>query len=272
MGKKLPWVIMTTYQDIVADYSPEYCSILEACYRNNMMSEGGGEAIRAMLEGLDLVGKHVLDFGSGLGGACVYIAEHFSPAHVTGIEINEWMVDYSKHHTPMEYQGVVGFRHFVPPSLPLEDHSIDVIFSKGVLVHVQNMLPLFADLYRILKPGGVLVIDDWLSPTENVWSESMNTVCEKKGLTLFAHTEAHYLEVLEKTGFDPVTIKDLNQPYIRYNLDIVKHLKHPNSELLFQAKFGVENYQDAIWSYESIAKAISENELLIRGLRAQKPA
>ena len=62
MGKKLSRFSMTTYQDVVADYSPEYCSILEACYRNNMMSEGGGEAIRAMLEGLDLAGKHVLDF------------------------------------------------------------------------------------------------------------------------------------------------------------------------------------------------------------------
>ena len=56
------------YEKIVAEYPEDYCVLLEEAYGPRMMSEGGEKAIEDMFLNIDLTGKKLLDFGSGLGG------------------------------------------------------------------------------------------------------------------------------------------------------------------------------------------------------------
>lgn len=70
--------IKTHIEDVRAinsTYTDEYCHQLELAYGNNMMSEGGGDAIENMFENIDIEHKKALDFGSGLGGVAFYLAE-----------------------------------------------------------------------------------------------------------------------------------------------------------------------------------------------------
>jgi SAM-dependent methyltransferase len=49
------------------------------------------------------------------------------------------------------------YQHSLNEKIGLENNSVDIIVSNAVLEHVQNLDALFASMYRILKPGGIMV-------------------------------------------------------------------------------------------------------------------
>ncbi len=49
------------------------------------------------------------------------------------------------------------YQHSLNEKIGLENNSVDIIVSNAVLEHVQNLDALFASMYRILKPGGLMV-------------------------------------------------------------------------------------------------------------------
>jgi len=49
------------------------------------------------------------------------------------------------------------YQHSLDEKIGLENNSVDIIVSNAVLEHVQNLNALFASMYRILKPGGLMV-------------------------------------------------------------------------------------------------------------------
>lgn len=131
-----------------------------------MMSEGGSEGVELMFESIPLNGKAALDIGSGLGGVAFYLAEKHN-MQVTGLEVNAWMVEESMRRTPEFLKGNVDFvlsssnSHWEMPS-----SSYDMIYSKGVLTHLEKKDETFQECHRLLKNAGLLVITDWLSSEE----------------------------------------------------------------------------------------------------------
>jgi phosphoethanolamine N-methyltransferase len=157
------------------------------------------------------------------------------------------------------------------PFLPFPDQNFDIVYSKGVLVHIHDKTPLFNEIYRVLKPGGYLLIDDWLSPIQNQWGQRLQKMCEIENLTLYAQTERDYYELFKSTGFSDVKMRDENPHYVQYNQDIVKRLNQPEIATAFRTKFGDIAWRQAIKGYQLIADSIRDNELLIRWFKAHKP-
>lgn len=261
---------MDDFNKLVDEYSSEYCLFLEATYGDHMLSEGGTLAIDRLFEGTSLPGKMALDIGFGLGGAAFYIADHYQ-AHVTGIELNPWMVEEATRRIPEHLASHVNFVLYQqPPLLPFPDQSFDIVYSKGVLVHINDKTPLFQEVQRVLKPGGYLIIDDWLSPIKNHWSERIQRMCELEDLTLYAQTESDYLTLLENTGFTEIQMRPENEHYVDYNQNIVNRLNQPKIKESFVAQFGELAWSQAIEGYQLIADAIRDDELLIRWVKAKK--
>jgi len=255
---------------IVEEYSKEYCLLLEATYGSSMMSEGGSEAINRMFrkEG-DLQGKVLLDIGFGLGGVDFYLAKE-RQANVFGVEINPWMVEEATRRTPFLLKNQVHFSEYHPDNcLPFSDGEFDIVFSKGVLTHLNNKDYLFKEVYRVLKKGGVFIIDDWLSPVEGQWGESLTKMCQKEKLTLYAETESNYQKILEGCGFGDINIRSENDNYYQYNMDIINRL-HQEKEILSNKILNQDLILEFIEGYQLIADSIKMNELLIRWFRAVK--
>ena len=101
-------------QDMIEEYSAEYCHFLELAYGKNWMSEGGEQAAEKLCDGIALSGKRILDVGSGLGGLAFYLAQQ-PDAQVTGIELNPWMVKEAMRRTPTMLRGKVDFCAYAPP-------------------------------------------------------------------------------------------------------------------------------------------------------------
>jgi len=257
-------------QKMIDDYPEAYCYFLEAAYGKGMMSEGGSEAIDHLFSDETLSNKHCLDIGFGLGGVAFYLAEQYN-ATVTGIEINPWMVAQATRRTPAHINEQVNFLAYHPEqTLPFEDHTFDIVYSKGVLTHLEEKAPLFKEIFRVLKKEGSLIIDDWLSPIKNQWGERLNKMCETEGLTLFAETEANYATCLAQAGFSHIDIRDENQHYYQYNLDIIKLLHKEANREKQNPIFTPFPLDEAIECYQLIADSIVDNELLIRRIKGKK--
>ena len=151
--------------DMIDTYSKQYCDSLELAYGYGMLSEGGEEVIESMVAGLDLDGKSILDFGSGLGGAALYLAGKYN-VKVTGLEINPRMIQDAIQRIPVHLKSQVVFVLAQnTEELPFKDKHFDIVMSKGVIVHLNDKQheSLFYEFNRILKPDGTLLIHDWLS-------------------------------------------------------------------------------------------------------------
>ena len=181
-----------TFSTLEEEYTPNYCLQLEAAYGEGMMSEGGLEGIDYMFRSIPLENKVALDIGSGIGGVALYLADKFS-MEVTGVEVNPWMVVESKRRIPDHLKGRVDFCLSASNSgWAFPNNSYDIVYSKGVLTHLETKDEIFQECYRLLKKGGILVITDWLSSEEKRWGKNIGRLVELENLVLFPESKTRY--------------------------------------------------------------------------------
>jgi SAM-dependent methyltransferase len=105
--------------------------------------------------------ERVVDLGSGGGFDCFIAAAQVGPGgRVVGVDMTEEMLGRSR--TAAAAMGLrnVEFRHGVIEDLPIEDGSADVVISNGVINLCADKRRVFAEVTRVLKPGGRLQFAD----------------------------------------------------------------------------------------------------------------
>lgn len=103
--------------------------------------------------GLDPAGRTALDFGCGVGRFTRALATRFG--RCIGVDVAEGMIERAR-QLHRDWQGRVDFRASDGVSLPVEDHSVDFVWSYEVFQHFpseQVAQQGFAHIARILRPG-----------------------------------------------------------------------------------------------------------------------
>ena len=106
-------------------------------------------------------GERVVDVGSGAGFDSFIAAGQVGAAgHVLGVDMTAEMLKKSR-----ETAGVLGFdsvqfREGLAEALPVEDVWADVVISNGVINLCADKRAAFAEVHRVLRPGGVLQFAD----------------------------------------------------------------------------------------------------------------
>jgi SAM-dependent methyltransferase len=106
-------------------------------------------------------GERVLDLGSGAGTDSLIAAQMVgAQGRVTGIDMTPAMLAKARAAAAAMEVTNVEFFESEAEQLPFPDESFDVVISNGVIDLIPDKDAVFAELYRVLVPGGRLQIAD----------------------------------------------------------------------------------------------------------------
>ena len=106
-------------------------------------------------------GERVVDVGSGAGLDSFLAANSVGPeGHVVGVEMTPEMLARAQRTAKQMHLTNVEFRDGLAEELPVEDGWADVVVANGVLNLVADKRLAFAEIRRVLRPGGTLQFAD----------------------------------------------------------------------------------------------------------------
>jgi SAM-dependent methyltransferase len=149
-------------------------------------------------------GERVLDLGSGAGNDA-FIARHEVGAqgHVLGVDMTPGMIAKARDNAAkLGFENVL-FREGQLEDLPVEAASIDVAISNCVLNLVPDKGRAFAEMFRVLRPGGRFCISDIVATAE-LPAAVREVAALHVGCVAGAMAEGDYLGLLRAAGFQDV--------------------------------------------------------------------
>jgi len=178
-------------------------------------------------------GETVLDLGSGAGFDCFLAANKVGKTgRVIGVDMTPEMLDKARQNVRKGKYGNVEFRRGEIEKLPVEDNYVDVIISNCVINLSPDKPAVFREAFRVLKPGGRLMVSDivLLKELPDFVKES---VAAYVGCISGAMLKDDYLGAIKSAGFKDVqVIEDATFPIESMANDptaqaIIKDLKIP---------------------------------------------
>lgn len=151
-------------------------------------------------------GERVLDLGSGAGFDAFLAARAVgSEGWVIGVDMTPEMIAKAQENARKGDYGNVEFRLGEIERLPVDDCSIDVVISNCVINLAPDKGEVFTEAFRVLKPGGRLMVSD-LVLLKELPGFIKSSVQALTGCIAGALRKDHYLEVIRQAGFAKVEV------------------------------------------------------------------
>lgn len=150
-------------------------------------------------------GETVVDLGSGGGFDCFLAAKRVGgKGKVVGIDMTPEMVDKARQNAGKGRYKNVEFRLGEIENLPAADGTADVVISNCVVNLTPNKRRVFEEAFRILKPGGRLMISDLVLLKE--LPEAVKAGMDSTSCVTGAMMKDKYIETIRSVGFENVRI------------------------------------------------------------------
>ena len=184
------------------DYAPEELAKIP---KASILGLGSGNPVR---HGNLREGEVVVDLGSG-GGIDVFLAAHqVGPAgRAIGVDMTPEMVARARRAATAAGFRNVEFLEGIIEAIPLPDETADIVLSNCVINLSPDKGAAFREIYRVLRPGGRLVVSDI------VQERPLGSVDDACGCVATAMVRRDYLETIGETGFSDIEIVE-DRPWL----------------------------------------------------------
>lgn len=168
-------------------------------------------------------GDVVLDLGSGAGIDVLLAAQLVGESgRAIGVDMTPEMIDKAQKNAEEAGAKNVEFRLGEIESMPVEDESVDWVVSNCVINLAPDKDLVFREAYRVLKPGGKLLVSDivanhlpkWLRSTISNWANCISG----------ALPEDQYLDSIRRAGLEEIQVLN-KSPYAKIGKAEVASIK-----------------------------------------------
>jgi ubiquinone/menaquinone biosynthesis C-methylase UbiE len=182
-------------------------------------------------------GEVVLDLGSGAGFDCFLAANRVGTnGRVIGVDMTPEMIEKARRNAQKAGYENVEFRLGEIENLPVADNSVDAVISNCVINLSPDKESVFREAFRVLKPGGRLMVSD-LVLLKELPDFIRKSVVSYVSCIAGAVRKEEYMGAIEGAGFQEVRIIDetilpfefmSNDPNAKV---IIEHLKMPPEKI-----------------------------------------
>jgi len=153
-------------------------------------------------------GEAVLDLGSGAGFDCFLAANKVGKSgKIIGVDMTPEMLEKARENAEKGGYRNVEFRLGEIENLPTADNSVDVIISNCVINLSPDKKRVFSEAFRVLKPGGRLMVSDIVLLRE-LPDFIRKSVAAYVGCISGALMKNDYLDAITEAGFQEVQVLD----------------------------------------------------------------
>lgn len=138
---------------------------------NNAMTMGihrlwRNKALRHVIKSSPL---SILDIATGTGDVAFYLAGKLPEAHIAGVDLSQKMLDVAIAKLPgVPNHDNITFRQADCLALPFDDASFDAVTIAYGVRNLEHLLEGYKEMFRVLKPGGVLCVIELSTPQSPV--------------------------------------------------------------------------------------------------------
>ena len=180
-------------------------------------------------------GKTVLDLGAGAGFDCFLAADKVGKnGRVIGVDMTPEMLEKARENVKKGDYGNVKFRLGEIENLPVADNSVDVVISNCVINLAPDKRRVFREAFRVLKPGGRLMVSDIVLLKE-LPDFIKNSITAYTGCVAGAIQRDEYIGAIEAAGFEgPRVVDEVSAKWVGEDVatrEFAESLKIPSEEL-----------------------------------------
>ncbi len=274
-------VVQSFYADAAGDKKEDILNPI--CYAENLIDHipkayrfrgyGCGSPV---LDADIAPGQHIVDLGCGTGSEC-FIAARLTGAkgRVTGIDMLDPMLALARKGRAgvtrnLGYQNIQ-FEKGLLENLPIPNDSVDVILSNCVMNLSTDKRKAYTEIFRVLRPGGKLVISDVVCETEPDPSirndETLRGECIAGALT-----QGHLMALLGDTGFTGITLNKRfpyrnvqGHPFFSLTYTAVKPEDAPMARVIYRGPAATLVTASGQILHQGIPKSLSADEAALLG-------
>ena len=190
-------------------YSERNVHTMESIYGEGFLSPGGAKEVAQIVAALPVEGAEVLDLGCGLGGASIALAREHGAAHVTGADIEP--VVLARAESLVAKSGLstrVTLREVAPGPLPFAGASFDLAYASAVTCHIEDLLPFFVEVRRVLRSGAHFTGAEWFVGARGAGYSWWDELLRERGLDFHFVSWEDFSHTLVAAGFEAPNFTD----------------------------------------------------------------
>jgi SAM-dependent methyltransferase len=253
------------------EYDPAMLTLLQIIWGEGFLSPGGADELARLFEGSDISGCRVLDIGCGLGAVDELLVRQYRARAVVGIDIDPALLAGMQRR--IERAGLgdrIRGQHVEAGPLPFPVASFDVVFSKDAMVQIPDKTAIFAEVLRVLRPGGHFIASDWLRGGPDAYSPEMMEFFRLEGIAYNMATLDESAAALRTAGFVAVDVRDRHSWYLPLAQRELEAMEGPLKPLIV-GEIGAQRAQHFVDNWRQLVVVLKRGELRPGHLKATKP-